>query len=98
MEPVETGNLPERVDPRSDNANIFGNGKSSTGTTSIWDLDFRGRVGGSRLGPVFRKRYRPLEANRMLARHTGRNWALLGENAPLTLIPYQNRIMAPQAG
>jgi hypothetical protein len=27
-----------------------------------------------------------------MARHTGRNWALLGGNAPLTLIPYQNRV------
>ena len=33
-----------------------------------------------------------------VARHTGRNWALLGGTALLTLNPYQNRILAPQAG
>jgi hypothetical protein len=27
-----------------------------------------------------------------MARQTRRNWALLGGNAPLPLIPYQNRV------
>ena len=33
----------------------------------------------------------------LVERRTGRNWALLGRNAPLALILYQNRNMAPQA-
>ena len=39
-----------------------------------------------------------MPGSNLLARRTGRNWALLAGNAPLSLIPYQDRIMAPQAG
>jgi hypothetical protein len=35
---------------------------------------------------------------KFLARHAGRNWALLGRNSSLTLIPYQILIMGPQKG